>query len=247
MKDLQQVSYNNDLILTTEQLAEFYGTTSDRIKQNFNANKDKFVEGKHFYFLEGQSLRKFKDQVGNYDLVGKRASSIYLWTKRGASRHSKMLGTDKAWDMYDMLEDVYFNLKQYQLPQTTDEKIELLLESSSDKNKRLTKAEKRIDKLENDQPLAPGEYNYIGQQTGRAVSRYIKAHHLVLTNQQRSKLFKDINSGVKEITGIKTRTQLRKKHFKTVDEFINNWTPSTATLTVIKQMAREAEGQTELV
>lgn len=73
------------------------------------------------------------------------------------------------------------------------------------------------------------------------------AHHLNLSNQQRSKLYKDINSGINEITGIKTRTQLRKKDFEHVDEFITDWAPSTATLTVIKQMDGEAEGQTELV
>jgi hypothetical protein len=112
MEELQQVKFNNELILTTDQLAEFYGTTTARIKQNFNANKDKFIEGKHFYFLEGAVLRQFKNEVGNYDLVGKNASALMLWTKRGASRHSKMLGTDRAWDMYDRLEENYFSQEQ---------------------------------------------------------------------------------------------------------------------------------------
>lgn len=115
MNNLEQVKYNNDLILTTNQLAEFYGTTEDRIKKNFNYNIDKFIEGKHFYKLVGQDLKSFKDSVLNSDLVGKNANVLMLWTKREASRHSKMLGTDQAWNMYDELEENYFNPKQTEI------------------------------------------------------------------------------------------------------------------------------------
>lgn len=115
MNQLQPVVYNNDLILTTEQLAEFYGTTPQHITQNFANNKGKFVEGKHFYQLVGQALKEFKNRVENFDLVGKNAKTLTLWTKRGASRHSKMLGTDQAWNMYDELEENYFNSNKQQL------------------------------------------------------------------------------------------------------------------------------------
>ena len=32
-----------------------------------------------------------------------------LWTERGAARHAKMLETDKAWDVFEQLEDSYFS------------------------------------------------------------------------------------------------------------------------------------------
>jgi hypothetical protein len=35
-----------------------------------------------------------------------------LWTERGTVRHAKMLGTDKAWDVQDRLEDCYFAVKE---------------------------------------------------------------------------------------------------------------------------------------
>lgn len=115
MNNLEQVKYNNDLILTTDQLAEFYGTTARRISENFKRNIDKFVEGKHYYAVSGSLLKQFKDQYAKSVLVNEHASSLYLWTKRGASRHSKMLGTDQAWNMYDELEENYFNPKQNEL------------------------------------------------------------------------------------------------------------------------------------
>ncbi|MFC6179992.1 ORF6N domain-containing protein [Lactiplantibacillus daowaiensis] len=122
MNELQQVKYNGDLILTTEQLAIFYETSAQQIQQNFLNNKDKFVAGTHYYHLKGSELKQFKNYFENFDLVGKRAPSLYLWTKQGAARHSKMLGTDKAWDMFDELEENYFNPKpQVDLSQLSPE------------------------------------------------------------------------------------------------------------------------------
>ena len=106
------VEHNNVRVLTTEQVAEAYGCEPKQVKQNFNNNKDRFTEGVHYFKLEGDSLKCFKRQVENFDLpLSKFASTIYLWTKKGASRHCKMLGTDKAWDVFDLLEENYFNPK----------------------------------------------------------------------------------------------------------------------------------------
>jgi hypothetical protein len=107
--DLKAVDYQNQRVLTTEQLAEAYEASPTQIKQNFNNNKSNFVEGKHYVLLEGEELHDFKDRVDNIDLVGKNARILYLWTRRGASRHCKLLGTDKAWEQFDSLEESYFN------------------------------------------------------------------------------------------------------------------------------------------
>ena len=115
MNAIRQVKFNSELILTTEQLAEFYGTSVDRIKQNFKRNETKFEEGKHYFLLEGDELKDFKNQVSNSSLVAERTAHLYLWTKRGASRHSKMLGTERAWDMFDELEESYFTPKVVQM------------------------------------------------------------------------------------------------------------------------------------
>ncbi len=109
------VEYNNERVLTTEQMGEGFECEPQQIKQNYNNNKERFVKGKHFYKLEGEELREFKHRVENLDLVGKNANVLYLWTKRGVARHSKMLGTDRAWEMFDCLEENYFNPKQQEM------------------------------------------------------------------------------------------------------------------------------------
>ena len=118
MNELTVLEHNDIRVMTTEQLAEAYGCDVQHIKQNFNNNKERFTDGKHYFRLEGADLKSFKRQVENFDLpVSKFASAIYLWTKRGAARHSKMLGTERAWDVFDELEESYFNPMKNMTPE----------------------------------------------------------------------------------------------------------------------------------
>ncbi|MCI2170988.1 MAG: hypothetical protein LKK48_05400 [Schleiferilactobacillus perolens] len=59
--------------------------------------------------IEPETFLTIIDQVANSSLVADRTAHLYLWTRRGAARHSKMLGTDNAWDVFDSLEENYFN------------------------------------------------------------------------------------------------------------------------------------------
>jgi phage antirepressor YoqD-like protein len=102
------IEQSGQRVLTTAQLAEAYGTDSRVISNNFNNNRDRYAEGKHFYLLTGDELRafhKFYDLPSN---VGK----LYLWTEKGALFHAKSLNTDKAWEVYEFLVDSYFRAKE---------------------------------------------------------------------------------------------------------------------------------------
>ncbi|MEM9992843.1 MAG: ORF6N domain-containing protein [Acinetobacter pittii] len=99
-------------VLTTEQLARFYGTESVRIQQNHLRNLTHFIEGKHFFKLIGDELRTFKKSLTSLKIVSQNAKHLILWTERGAARHAKMLDTDQAWEVFEQLEDCYFHRKE---------------------------------------------------------------------------------------------------------------------------------------
>ncbi|MCV5360188.1 ORF6N domain-containing protein, partial [Escherichia coli] len=67
---------------------------------------------KHYFKIEKNELREFKNRPETIGLVGKNARSLILWTERGAARHAKMLETDQAWEVFEKLEDCYFSQKQ---------------------------------------------------------------------------------------------------------------------------------------
>lgn len=162
MKELTPIKFNEEVVITTKTLAQVYECKEQQIQQNFNNNLNKFIEGKHYYKLEGADLKEFKNRLENFEVVtgyGIRTSCIYLWTKRGASRHCKMLGTDKSWEMFDVLEENYFNPKVLQL--TNEQlKAKLLLdiynggENGVLASKQLAELEKKplIEKIEEDKP-----------------------------------------------------------------------------------------------
>ena len=110
-KQVVAVEWNGERVITTAQLADVYETDTNNVVNNFNRNIQRFEEGKHFYLLKGSELKTFKSQVTNSDvpIVNQFASQLYLWTRRGASRHCKILDTEKAWEQFDCLEENYFN------------------------------------------------------------------------------------------------------------------------------------------
>ncbi|MGU9560308.1 ORF6N domain-containing protein [Lactiplantibacillus pentosus] len=44
-------------------MADLYGNTTRRITDNFNANQRRFIKGKHYFYLEGEALKHFKNQT----------------------------------------------------------------------------------------------------------------------------------------------------------------------------------------
>ena len=144
-KDLQVIEHGGERVLTTEQLAQAYECEPKRISENFKRNADRFEEGKHYYKLEGETLKAFKtNEATNPQFAEqfKHTAILYLWTRRGASRHSKMLGTDKAWEMFDALEENYFNPRPKQL--TPEQQMAQGLLAAQ---KLLAEKDKRIEEM----------------------------------------------------------------------------------------------------
>lgn len=128
MESLRVTEYRCQRVLTTQQIAEAYGTETDSITKNFNRNKDRYIAGKHYICLEGEELKNFKTN-GQIDLSSK-INKLYLWTEKGAFLHAKSLNTDKAWEVYDRLVDEYFSKKEDNgLPMTYRDAVAQLLES----------------------------------------------------------------------------------------------------------------------
>lgn len=110
-KEISIINFKSVPVITTEMLADFYGTNIENIRKNFSNNQHRFLEGKHFYKVDGTDLKAFKDSVNDIHAVKKNARAVNLWTERGAARHAKMLDTDQAWEVFEQLEDCYFHRK----------------------------------------------------------------------------------------------------------------------------------------
>ena len=144
MNKLIPIEFNDQRVMTTKIIAECYECEERAIKQNYNNHKERFIEGKHFYKLQGKKLKEFKREVDNIDLA-KNINTLYLWTDKGLLRHAKILNNDKAWEVYEELEDTYFKVKESQnnYPQLSKE-----LQAIFVLDERTQKIEKDIKGLE---------------------------------------------------------------------------------------------------
>ena len=165
------IEFKSEPVLLTEQLAEFYGTDSVRIRQNHDRNNERFVEGKHFFKITGQELKDFASSLKiltNYPEISSKTRSLMLWTEKGAARHAKILDTDQAWSVFEQLEDCYFAVKSFQESpiNTTDRKSNVREISSALKcclsmakmiglegNQAILSADRAVQKITGESPL----------------------------------------------------------------------------------------------
>ncbi|OMF38816.1 hypothetical protein BK133_01020 [Paenibacillus sp. FSL H8-0548] len=105
------IEYKGLRVLTTNQLAEAYGTDNKNLNDNYQNNAGRYKREKHFFLLEGDELKAFKASTeisGNL----KYAPLLFLWTEKGSWLHAKSLNTDKAWEAYELLVDDYYDKKE---------------------------------------------------------------------------------------------------------------------------------------
>ncbi|EAW0685151.1 ORF6N domain-containing protein [Salmonella enterica] len=128
VETLSPITHNQIPVITTELLAQLYGTEPVRVRQGYSRNQSRFIEGKHFFKLMGSALKSFKNEVSLNDFVkiAPTTNHLILWTERGAARHAKMLETDQAWEVFEKLEDCYFSQKQQPPTRQVSPAVEML-------------------------------------------------------------------------------------------------------------------------
>ncbi|EGO7758076.1 Rha family transcriptional regulator [Enterococcus faecalis] len=127
-------------------------------------------------------------------------------------------------------------IQQLKLPTSKRELALLALSANEETNERVDVIEKEVADLKDNQKIGADDYSYLSRRVHQRVAEVARGFGKI-TKEQRGKLYKDINSGIKQITGVGTRSQLREKHYPIVIEYINDWEPSTATKTVVRQMS----------
>ncbi|MEF4250300.1 ORF6N domain-containing protein [Escherichia coli] len=110
-RDLQIIEYLGQRVVTTEQLAAGYGASEQMITNNFNRNKSRFTEGKHYFKLYGNDVQILRNSLGDAQISNK-ARSLTLWTERGAANHAKILETEQSWRYHEDLVEFYFTHRE---------------------------------------------------------------------------------------------------------------------------------------
>ena len=122
----------------------------------------------------------------------------------------------------------------YQIPKDPMDALRLMFQATEKTQEKVNQVDERVIHLEQNVKLEPGEYTYIGKSISRKVYQIGKERAYSMNKQQKEELFKAINKEIAEITGVRTRTQLRQKDYKKGIECIDDWEPSKATSMLVK-------------
>ncbi|EME7133919.1 Rha family transcriptional regulator [Enterococcus faecium] len=204
-----------------EGVAENSADSFDGVAQNY---ADLFYEDT---YIHPQNKQKYRQIIMNRDgftllamgFTGKKALQFKL---QYINAFNEMEKTIKE--------------KSVSIPTTKRGLALLALEASEETNQRVDVIEQEVFDLKDNQPLPQGEYSIISSRINKRVYEVADAYSINRSNRKTiGLLFKDINSGVKKISGVGARTQLRAKHYEKVMDFINSWEPSSVTKFELRQ------------
>lgn len=229
MSKLIPIEFKNQRIMTTSVIAESYGTTTDHIKKNFNNNKDKYKEGKHYFLLQGEELKEFL-QVQNLDLQNKsKIRTLYLWTEKGALLHAKSLNTDEAWEVYDRLVETYFRVKEIvQSPKklTAIEQLKLQNEAILEVDKKVDEVIEEVKDLKNNTTISYGQQEVINRTAKEAVVHVLGGKDTPAYKELNKKVFSSFWKDYKRVMQVASYRDTLIKDYDKALHFIIAWRPS---------------------
>ncbi len=212
-------------VLTTNQLADAYGTDSKTINRNFQRNSERYEQGKHFFALSGEELREFKGSR-QIDPNLKFTSILYLWTEKGAWLHAKSLSTDKAWDAYEMLVDDYYRMQQQIKPLSEKEQLMAAMKLTLDANKEIGEIKSEIvelrEKVENQITLDHGQQRRIQRLIGS------KVYEVANSEEHKRLLFAELHREIKDRFGVASYKDLKRQEMLKAIAYIESWVPRKA-------------------
>ena len=222
MNELTVTEYKNIRVLTTQQIAEAYETDTRIISNNFNRNKERYVEGKHFVCLDGEELKEFK--TNHHFDESSRINKLYLWTEKGAFLHAKSLNTDKAWEVYDRLVDEYF--EKPKLPSwTMDDKIQILAQGNIELKEKIDAVNDDLQEFKRDMPLLALECQKITKAKNQKVVPMLggKDAPAYKDNSLRQLVYSDIDAQLRREFGVNTYKAIKRNQCDVAIKIINEY------------------------
>ncbi|WP_029346053.1 ORF6C domain-containing protein [Lactococcus petauri] len=235
MNQLQITELNGQRVLTTQQIAEGYGTTNKVISNNFNNNRTRFEEGKHFVLLVGEYLKEFlhSQNLGTQNKIRK----LYLWTEKGALLHAKSLGTDEAWDMYDILVDTYFKVQEEkQFPQTPEQQIALLAQGNVNLNKKVEQIENSVLDLTDRFGLPSNKAKVLQKKVASKVYMFTGGKASNAHKKIGSKVFREFYKDLNNRFDVVKYSDIPLSRYEEVLEYLEMWQPAFNTTLEIRSL-----------
>lgn len=222
MNGLTVTEYKDIRVLTTQQIARLYETEDRRISENFNANKSRYTEGKHYIKLESEELKQFLQSANSVVQNPSKVRVLYLWTEKGAFLHAKSLNTDKAWEVYENLVDFYFNKKK---PLSIAEQIQILAKGNLELEQKINSVDMDLQNFKKEMPLLAIECQQITDAKNKKVVPLLggKDSNAYNNARLRGKVYRDLEGQLRREFGVSSYKAIHRNQTGKALEIIEGY------------------------
>lgn len=221
----------NDLVIMKNQQAV---TSSLQVAEVFEKNHRDVLKAITNLKKDVRNFAQMFSETNIPDSYGRNRRAFYM-NRDGFTLLAMGFTGDKALKFKLQYIEAFNSMEeQVKLPTSPREIARLALQANEETNQRLDSVEGDVKDLKENQVIPNPEYSALSRRVNQRVSEVAHSYGHI-TKKQRGELFKDINGGIKKIANVSARSMLRKKDYQMVMDFINDWEPSTATKTIIRQ------------
>ena len=172
-------------------------------------------------------------QFRNYSIVNE--FGLYNLVLSSRKPEAKIF---KRWITHDVIPSIR-STGGYQVSKDPIVALRLMLQATEETKEEVEDVKNRVVNLEENVSINPGKYSYISKRISQKVHQVGKERKWTMNKEQLALLYKDLNKAVAEVSGVRTRSQLKEKHFDSVMDLIDDWDPSTATRMLIHNLEDE--------
>lgn len=227
MKELIRTTQNEngELLVSGRELHDYL-----EVKTRYN---DWFTDMLSFGFTENVDFTSFTEK--RVKPQGGRPSMDHALTLDMAKEISMIQRTDKGKEARRYFIEVEKQHNQQpQLPTSQRELAKLALAVTEETNQRVDNINDRLTEIELNKLITTEDKGTIDRRVRKKVYQICSEQHL--GQEEKSLLFHDLGSNIKELFNVPNRGRIKDKDFQRALDFIDTWQPSSVTKERIKQM-----------
>ncbi|KOY73942.1 Phage regulatory protein, Rha family [Apilactobacillus kunkeei] len=227
MKNIVEVK-NNQAVTDSVQVAKKFGKENSKVVRDIEKllSEGSAKIGDTQMFLKSSYVHPQNKQTYKKYYMTKDGFTLLAFGFTGKKAKEFKLDYIQA---FNKMESYIKKHNETQLPNSPEEKLLLTMEVTNRTVKRVESIEKDVNELKNNVVIDSGSYAAIGRLVSRRVYEFLDERRYQHNRENVSALFSDINHGIKQVTGVRTRSQIKSKDFEKVMQYIDAWEPATAT------------------
>lgn len=218
--DVTVKEFRGKRVVTLKDIDLVHERPEGTARKRFNDNKKHFIEGEDYF------VRNSDEAKEEFGIVA--PSGLNILTESGYLMLVKSFTDDLAWDVQRKLVKSYFIKKDVYEDISEELKAVLVVD------KRITKAETRIEKLEETMNIDYGQQQELKKAVNATVIKVLGGKDSNAYKEIGKKVFSECNRDIQEYFHVNSRNNIpRVKYYEAIN-YVNTWQPCNNTKIAIK-------------